>query len=163
MKNFSSTASYRGSDAKPAAMAALALFAGCSRATLLELGQCFDTATVPAGAALEREGDRTRWLYVLLEGAVLVTTASRAQRVLRPGDCWGDHGPSRPRHTAHASLALTLVTVLSLDRRSLGRVTGCSPAVAERLRGAWVDLGVEAAHVPELADVLVSDPVASLR
>jgi hypothetical protein len=163
MQNLRSTATHTGSDAKLSAMAGLTLFGGCSRATLLELGRCFDAATVPAGKALERDGDRTRWLYVLLEGAVLVTTDSRAQRVLQPGDCWGDDGRSGSGRCAHASLALTPVTVLILDRRALGRVTRCSPLVASRVRRAWVDLGAESAREPEFSDALVSDPVVSLR
>jgi CRP-like cAMP-binding protein len=138
-------------DGKLAAMSALPLFEGCSSQTLRELGQCFDTSEVKAGATFEHEGDPARWLSVILRGAVLLTSEARAQRVLGTGDCWGFEGLSDRRRCQNAVMALTPVTLLIVDRRSFHRVEQCSARVADALRQPSNAVTAVAGHVPRLA------------
>lgn len=84
---------------------------------LAELAKRMQRVQVPAGTALVREGDEGQSFYVLLSGLLAVSQQTRgAQRVLRPGECFGEVALAVgvPR-TASVS-ALTPATVAVCDK-----------------------------------------------
>jgi ATP-binding cassette subfamily B protein len=85
--------------------------------TLARLAARMERAEVPAGSAVVAEGDRGDRFYVVLSGMLAVSQASRgAQRVLRPGDYFGEVALAMDIPRTASVRALTPVTIASCDR-----------------------------------------------
>jgi ATP-binding cassette, subfamily B, bacterial len=95
------------------------LLAGLPGERLAELARRMERLEVRAGTTVVREGDEGHCFYVLLNGLLAVSQQSRGpQRVLRPGECFGEVALAVgvPR-TASVS-ALTPATVAACDRET---------------------------------------------
>jgi hypothetical protein len=118
-------------DEKLTTMAKSTVFAGCSRRELVVLGRLFEVARLRAGASVPT-GPRSTWLHVVLEGSALSVVDGDPNAMVGEGATWpcralaGSQGPGCDGHL----VALTEVTMASLDARSLGALKRCSPAVA---------------------------------
>ena len=87
--------------------------------TLARLAARMEREEVPAGSAVVAEGDRGDRFYVVLSGMLAVSQASRgAQRVLRPGDYFGEVALAMDMPRTASVRALTPVTVASCDRET---------------------------------------------
>jgi CRP-like cAMP-binding protein len=85
--------------------------------TLGRLAARMEREEVPAGAGIVREGDEGDRFYVVLSGMLGVSQAARgAQRVLRPGDYFGEVALAMDMPRTASVTALTPVTVASCDR-----------------------------------------------
>ena len=85
--------------------------------TLGRLAARMEREEVPAGAGIVREGDEGERFYVVLSGMLGVSQAARgAQRVLRPGDYFGEVALAMDMPRTASVTALTPVTVASCDR-----------------------------------------------
>lgn len=99
-------------------LAALSVFAACSRSDIRALGRAGDECFVPAGTVLCREGRIGYWLFVVTSGSVQLRTGSGAPvATLRAGSQFGDVAI-----TGFGPLAVTAVvtedaTVFVLGRR----------------------------------------------
>jgi CRP-like cAMP-binding protein len=128
-------------DTKVALIAAVPLFADCSRRELRELAEAADEVVVPAGYTLAREGASGREFVIIVEGAAEVIRRGRKINTLRSGDFLGEialisRGPrtATVRTTAptHA-LVITAVAFRALMRRIPSIQLKVLQAVAERL------------------------------
>jgi CRP-like cAMP-binding protein len=72
---------------------------------------------LPAGVGVVREGEDGDRFYVVLSGILAVSQETRgAQRVLRPGDYFGEVALAMDMPRTASVTALTPVTVASCDR-----------------------------------------------
>jgi ATP-binding cassette subfamily B protein len=87
--------------------------------TLARLAARMERDDVPAGDGVVEEGERGDRFYVVLSGMLAVSQASRgAQRVLRPGDYFGEVALAMDIPRTASVRALTPVTVASCDRET---------------------------------------------
>ena len=87
--------------------------------TLGRLAAQMEREEVPAGAGVVTEGDQGDRFYVVLSGMLSVSQASRgAQRVLRPGDYFGEVALAMNVPRTASVRALTPATVASCDRET---------------------------------------------
>ncbi len=134
MKTHRANASSIGGDGKLHAMAGLPLFAECSGEELVVAGRLFDTSYAAAGATFEGRETSSRWIYVLLEGVAVACAGERTEHLLRPGACWGGIGGRVGSDRTPSTMALTAVTLLSLDGRMFSALTRRLPSIAAELR-----------------------------
>ena len=95
------------------------LLATLSGETLGRLAGRMKREDVPAGAGVVVEGEEGDRFYVVLSGMLAVSQASRGpQRVLRPGDYFGEVSLAMDIPRTASVRALTPVTVASCDRET---------------------------------------------
>jgi CRP-like cAMP-binding protein len=95
------------------------LLATLSGETLGRLAARMEREEVPAGAGVIAEGERGDRFYVVLSGMLTVSQASRGpQRVLRPGDYFGEVALAMDIPRTASVRALTPATVASCDRET---------------------------------------------
>jgi len=95
------------------------LLATLAGETLGRLAARMEREEIPAGAGVVAEGDRGDRFYVVLSGMLAVSQASRGpQRVLRPGDYFGEVALAMDVPRTASVRALTPVTVASCDRET---------------------------------------------
>jgi CRP/FNR family transcriptional regulator, cyclic AMP receptor protein len=128
-------------DTKVALIAAVPLFADCSRRELRELAEAADEVVVPAGYTLTREGASGREFVIIVEGAADVIRRGRKVNTLGSGDFLGEialisRGPRtatvRTTQPTHA-LVITSSSFRGLMRRIPSIQLKVLQAVAERL------------------------------
>jgi ATP-binding cassette, subfamily B, bacterial len=95
------------------------LLATLSGDTLGRLAARMEREEIVAGAGVVAEGERGDRFYVVLSGMLAVSQASRGpQRVLRPGDYFGEVALAMDIPRTASVRALTPVTVASCDRET---------------------------------------------
>lgn len=95
------------------------LFATLSGETLGRLAAGMEREELPAGAGVVHEGEDGDRFYVVLSGMLGVSQAARgAQRVLRPGDYFGEVALAMDMPRTASVRALTPVTLASCDRET---------------------------------------------
>jgi ATP-binding cassette, subfamily B, bacterial len=98
-------------------LARVGLLATLPGETLARLAARMEREEIPAGAGVVEEGERGDRFYVVLSGMLTVSQASRgAQRVLRPGDYFGEVALAMDIPRTASVRALTPVTIASCDR-----------------------------------------------
>jgi CRP-like cAMP-binding protein len=98
-------------------LARIGLLATLPGETLARLAARMEREEIHAGAGVVAEGDRGDRFYVVLSGMLGVSQAARgAQRVLRPGDYFGEVALAMDIPRTASVRALTPVTVASCDR-----------------------------------------------
>ena len=87
--------------------------------TLAKLAQQMRREDVAAGASVITEGDDGNRFYVVLRGMLAVSQTSRGpQRVLRPGDYFGEVAAAMRIPRTASVHALTPATLASCDRET---------------------------------------------
>ena len=87
--------------------------------TLAKLAQGMRREDVAAGTSVVTEGDNGDRFYVVLRGMLAVSQATRgAQRVLRPGDYFGEVAAAMRIPRTASVHALTPSTLASCDRET---------------------------------------------
>jgi CRP-like cAMP-binding protein len=128
-------------DTKVALIAAVPLFADCSRRELRELAETADEVVVPAGYDLTKEGAAGREFVIIVDGAAEVIRRGRKINTLGSGDFLGEialisRGPRtatvRTTVPTHA-LVITASAFRSLLRRMPSIQIKVLQALAERL------------------------------
>jgi CRP-like cAMP-binding protein len=95
------------------------LLATLSGETLGRLAARMEREELPAGAGVVDEGDDGERFYVVLSGMLAVSQETRgAQRVLRPGDYFGEVALAMNMPRTASVRALTPVTLASCDREA---------------------------------------------
>jgi CRP-like cAMP-binding protein len=106
------------------------IFAGCSRAELVEVAISADELEAPAGQVLAREGRRGREFFVVVEGAVTVTRGGRKLAELGPRDWFGEIAILTYKPRTATVAATSPVRLLVLDDRAFRRIVETTPRIA---------------------------------
>lgn len=135
-------------DRKLEVLASLRLFAGCTKAQLLDLARITDEITVPAGRVLCRQGESGAECFVVVRGKASVDVDGKKVQDVGPGEIVGevsliDHGPRTATVTANTEMEL-LVVELRAFHQLLDDVPGLSRVIMKDLAHRLRALG--AAH-----------------
>ena len=119
-----------GKNAKIDLLKRVPLFAGCSKAELLEIAMSADELDLRDGHVLTREGRPGREFFVLIEGTVRVTKDGKKLADLGGGDWFGEialltHVPRTATVTATSPVRVLVVT-----DRAFRRVVETMPRIA---------------------------------
>jgi CRP/FNR family transcriptional regulator, cyclic AMP receptor protein len=114
-------------------LAAVPLFAACSRKELQTIARASDELSIPEGKVLAEQGEIGRECFVILEGSASVKRNGRKVATLGPGSYTGelsllDKGPRTATVTAE-----TPMTVLVLGPREFSSVLEQVPGLAHKL------------------------------
>jgi CRP/FNR family cyclic AMP-dependent transcriptional regulator len=106
------------------------LFAGCSKAELIEVAISADELDLPDGHVLTREGSRGREFFVLVEGTVTVTRDGRKLADLKAGDWFGEIALLTYKPRTATVTASSPVRVLVITDHAFRRVVETMPRIA---------------------------------
>jgi CRP-like cAMP-binding protein len=109
------------------------LFARCSPRELRTIARFVETATLPAGTELVREGEAGDALFVILEGEAIVKTGDRELARVGPGDHVGEMALLDGEPRAADVVASTDVTIGVLGIRMFRTLVRELPDLAEQL------------------------------
>jgi CRP-like cAMP-binding protein len=106
------------------------LFAGCTRAELVEVAISSDEREAPAGQILAEQGRRGREFFILVEGAVDVRRRGRKLADLGPGDWFGEIAILTFKPRTATVTAISPVRLLVISDRAFRRVVETTPRIA---------------------------------
>jgi CRP-like cAMP-binding protein len=120
-------------DQRLAALAAVPMFASCTKRELQRLARAGDEMEFPAGRRLVDQGATGREAFFILEGTATVRRGNRKVATLGPGDWFGelallDHQPRTASVTTD-----TPVKVYVLDSRHFEGVLDDIPGLSRKL------------------------------
>jgi CRP/FNR family transcriptional regulator, cyclic AMP receptor protein len=119
-----------GKNAKVELLGRVPLFAGCTKAELLEVALSADELETAGGYVLTREGKPGREFFVLVEGTVSVTRNGREVAELGPGDWFGEIALLTYRPRSATATTSSSVRLLVLTDRDFRRVVETTPRIA---------------------------------
>ena len=106
------------------------LFAECTKAELIEVAIIADEREASTGDRLTEEGQRGREFFVLVEGAVAVTSDGRKLANLGPGDWFGEIAILTYKQRTATVTATSAVRLLVISDRAFRRVVETTPRIA---------------------------------
>ena len=106
------------------------LFAECTKAELIEVAIIADEREASTGDRLTEEGQRGREFFVLVEGAVAVTSDGRKLADLGPGDWFGEIAILTYKQRTATVTATSAVRLLVISDRAFRRVVETTPRIA---------------------------------
>jgi CRP-like cAMP-binding protein len=106
------------------------LFAGCTRAELIEVALSADEREASEGQRLTEEGRRGREFFVLVEGAVVVRRGSRKLADLGPRDWFGEIAILTYKPRTATVTATSPVRLLVISDRAFRRIVETTPRIA---------------------------------
>ena len=128
-------------NAKVELLKRIPLFAGCTKAELVEVAISADEREAPEGERLTEEGGRGREFFIVVDGAVAVSRAGRKVADLGPGDWFGEIAILTFKPRTATATATSAVRLLVIRDREFRQVVETTPriglkvlrSVAERL------------------------------
>ena len=99
-------------------LARAALLADLPGETLARLAARMEREELSPGTVVFREGDEADRFYVIFAGVVSMHQSGLGNRVLRPGDCFGEVSLALRIPRAGTARTLTPATVASCDRET---------------------------------------------
>jgi CRP-like cAMP-binding protein len=106
------------------------LFAGCTKAELIEVAISAEERQAPDGERLTEEGRPGREFFILVEGAVSVGRGGRKLADLGPGDWFGEIAILTYKPRTATVTATTPVRLLVISDRGFRRVVETTPRIA---------------------------------
>ncbi len=102
-------------------LAAVPIFAGCSRRELQEIARVADELTVPEGTVLARQGAVGSELFVIVEGTAKVTRDNEPVATVGPGGFVGELAvlarvPRNATVTAESKMDVLVLTPIGLSQ-----------------------------------------------
>ena len=111
-------------------LARVPLFAGCTKAELIEVAISTDEREARAGDILTKQGERGREFFILVEGAVAVRRSGRNVADLGPGDWFGEIAILTFKARTATVTAVSPVRLLVISDRAFRRVVEATPRIA---------------------------------
>ena len=106
------------------------LFAECTKAELIDVALIADEREASTGDRLTEVGQRGWEFFVLVEGAVAVTSDGRKLADLGPGDWFGEIAILTYKHRTATVTATSAVRLLVISDRAFRRVVETTPRIA---------------------------------
>lgn len=117
-------------------LAAVPLFATCSKRDLQIIARHMQVVSVPAGIALMREGDHGDAFYVVLEGRAVVESRGKPVGRLRPGDHVGELALLDPAPRNATVTAVDDMTIGVVDAPTFAAIVRDVPPLTGKLLAA---------------------------
>ena len=111
-------------------LARVPLFAGCTKAELIEVALSTDEREARAGDILTKQGERGREFFILVEGAVAVGRNGRNVAELGPGDWFGEIAILTFKARTATVTAASPVRLLVISDRAFRSVVEATPRIA---------------------------------
>jgi CRP/FNR family transcriptional regulator, cyclic AMP receptor protein len=121
-------------------LAAVRLFATCSRKELRAVAKSAKIAAVKSGAQVITEGDAGNAMYVILTGTARVSRAGRKLATVGPGAAFGELALLSKGPRTATVVALSDMEVAIITRRKLTRLLEAAPAFSRKLLEALADV-----------------------
>ena len=116
-----------------AVLAAIPLFAGCSKAELAAIAPLVEERTLPAGAVLTREGEPGNECFIVLSGVGEATSKGRLLNTVKAGSVVGEISLIDRAARSATVTALTNMSVLVLSGESFWKLIDTSPSVTRKV------------------------------
>jgi CRP-like cAMP-binding protein len=122
-----------------ATLAGLDLFEGLDDEELTQLAADLELSTARPGQTLETQDVAVRRWSIIVAGHAVVTRDHTPIALLGRGESWNEHSMLTQQRCAISVVALSPVTLLSLDRERFFTIPERHPVLAGRLvsRSAW--------------------------
>ena len=120
-------------DELTASLRRLALFAGIDDDELDRFVTGCDVTTADPGQVVQAQDVPVRWWHVVLSGHAVVRRDGTPLGLLTSGDSWSEHSLLNDQRSPIAVVALSPLTLLTLDRRAFFAVPERHPVLAGRL------------------------------
>ncbi len=120
-------------DRKLELIAAVPLFAGCSKREISRIASLADEIDLPAGQLLTREGERGREFCILVSGSADVRKGTRKVATLGAGDFFGEIALILDAPRSATVDARTDVRVLVLERRAFKHLLSEVPSIQTKV------------------------------
>ena len=121
---------------KLAHLAAVPLFASCSKKELKELASLCDEVSVPAGKVIVRQGSTSFECYVVHDGTLKVEIDGNLVTTLGAGSHFGEFAPIDKRPRSATVTAVTDATLLVLGPSQFSTALADIPGFAMKLLAA---------------------------
>jgi len=116
-----------------ACLSELALFAGLSGEELSLLASRFELSTARPGRTLETQDVPVRRWSLIIDGHAVISRDATPIGLLGRGDSWSEHSILTQQRSPIGVVALSPVTLLSLDTRQFFAIPEDHPVLAGRL------------------------------
>jgi CRP-like cAMP-binding protein len=120
-------------NAKADLIAAVPLFAGCSKAELGEVAAISDELDLPEGATLIREDERGREFLIVIDGTVEVTQKGRKLNELGAGSWVGEIALIADVPRTATVVATSPVRLLVITDRAFQQLIRKTPSIAAKV------------------------------
>lgn len=120
-------------NAKADLIAAVPLFAGCSKAELGEVAAISDELDLPEGATLIREDERGREFLIVIDGTVEVTQKGRKLNELGVGSWVGEIALIADVPRTATVVATSPVRLLVITDRAFQQLIRKTPSIAAKV------------------------------
>jgi CRP-like cAMP-binding protein len=111
----------------------MALFAGLDEDELERFAAACDITTAHPGQVIQAQDVPVRWWHVIVSGHAVVHRDRTPIGLLRRGASWSEHSLLNDQRSPIAVVALSPLTLLTLDRRGFFAVPERHPVLAGRL------------------------------
>ena len=115
------------------------LFAGCTKAELIEVAICADERMAWDGEELTQEGRLGREFFIVVEGDVAVRRGGRKLAELGPGDWFGEIAILTHKPRTATVTATSPVSLLVLSDRAFRQIVERSPRIALKVLRSVAD------------------------
>ncbi len=120
-------------DRKLELIAAVPLFAGCSKREISRIASLADEIDLPTGRLMTREGERGREFCILVSGSADVRKGARKVASLGAGDFFGEIALILDAPRSATVAARTDVRVLVLERRAFKHLLSEVPSIQTKV------------------------------
>jgi CRP-like cAMP-binding protein len=114
-------------------LGSLALFAGLPDSELVELAERCAVSTAHPGQVVQAQDVPVRMWHVITGGHAIVQRDDRPVGLLGRGDSWSEHSLLNQLRSSIAVVALSPLTLLTLNRRDFFEIPEHHPVLAGRL------------------------------
>ena len=127
------TTPHHATDGDPDALRSLGLFAGLPRSEIEEIAARCAVSTAHPGQVVQAQDVPVRMWHVITGGHAVVQRDGKPIGLLGRGDSWSEHSLLNQLRSSIAVVALSPLTLLTLNQRAFFEIPGHHPVLAGRL------------------------------
>jgi CRP-like cAMP-binding protein len=127
------TTPHQATDGDPDTLRSLGLFAGLPRSEIEEIATRCAVSTAHPGQVVQAQDVPVRMWHVITGGHAVVQRDGKPIGLLGRGDSWSEHSLLNQLRSSIAVVALSPLTLLTLNRRAFFEIPDHHPVLAGRL------------------------------